>query len=88
MSRYDVLEEVYKERDYQQTKFGDAFDDKNTVNDWAAWINNYLSRATAMNAGANFVAQREALVKAAALAVAAVEAMDRNKGFPARHFGG
>lgn len=76
--------EITAERDYQDSKWGRAFDDKNTVNDWAAYITQYLSRATVM--GVKPDKQREALVKTAALCVAALEAFDRNGAFTNRHY--
>lgn len=79
-----ILDEIKAEREYQNGKWGVVFDDKNTVNDWGAYINVYLSRALTMLAGPG--EQREALVQVASLAVAAVETFDRNTGFPARHY--
>lgn len=80
----NVTEEIKAERAYQDGKWGTAFDDKNTVNDWGAYIGSYTGNATNMNATP--AQQRKALVKVASLAVAAIEAFDRNNGFPARHY--
>jgi hypothetical protein len=79
-----VLQEVEAERTYQDSKWGHAFDDNNTVNDWAAYANIYLSNATTMKA--TTAEQRAGVLKAATLLVAAVESFDRNSGFPARHY--
>jgi len=79
-----ALNEIAVERQYQDEMWGSEFDDKNTVNDWITYMARYASNAgTATPAG-----QRVALVKVAALAVAAVEAFDRNEGFPPRHYEG
>lgn len=79
-----VMNEISAERQHQQQKWGDAFDDNNTVNDWGTYIGIYLARATTMQA--TKLEQREALVKVATLAVAAVETFDRNEGFARRHY--
>lgn len=78
-----VLNEVCHEREYQNQRFGTAFDDKNTLNDWSAYITRYLGNATFATTREE---QRCQLIKVAALAVAAVEAFDRNLAFPPRHY--
>ncbi len=83
MSLKNVMDEVQTWRQYQD-QWGHAFDDNNTVNDWGTYINVYLTRATTMKATP--AEQREALVKVAVLAVAAVETFDRNNGFAPRHY--
>lgn len=79
-----IFEEIVKEREYQETKWGTDFDDKNTVNDWAAYIASYTSKATLIGAAKS--EQRTALLKVASLAVAALQTFDRNGGFAGRHF--
>lgn len=79
-----ILNEIEAERTYQDKKWGTKFDDANTVNDWAAYINLYLGRATTM--GASKADQRLGMLKAAALAVAALETFDRSNGFADRHY--
>jgi hypothetical protein len=79
----DILKEIRQERDYQDNKYGTAFDDKNTLNDWVTYIVNYLGKSAF---SFNKEEQREYMLKAAALAVAALEAYERNNGFPARHY--
>lgn len=79
-----IYQEIQTEREYQDSKWGTKFDDKNTVNDWGTYINLYLGRATTM--GASTQEQRLGLIRTASLAVAAIEAFDRNNGFPARHY--
>lgn len=80
----EIIETIKDERLYQNTKWGTAFDDKNTINDWAAYVNIYMSRATSMNANPDAV--REGFMKAASILVAALESCDRNNGFPKRHY--
>lgn len=79
-----ILEEIRRERERQDKLWGTAFDDRNTINDWAAYIGQYNGQAIDMLNSP--VEQRIALVKVAALAVAALEAFDRNDGFPPRHY--
>lgn len=80
-----VLDEVYAERRRQQelAHGGDTeeFDKGNSRNDWIAYINAYTGRAAEKvfrNQRENQTF-RENMIKAAALAVAAIEAHD--KGF-------
>src|SRR5690348_6314119 len=78
-STQKVLAELVKERAYQDTRWGGkAFDDANTERDWAAFILHYLALGLTARLGAvpgrPF---REAMLKVAALAVAAIEAEDR-----------
>lgn len=88
LSKDDIQEvffrDVIAEREYQDEKWGNEFDDKNTINDWATYINNYTSHFTAMNATPK--EKERALIKIAALTVAAFESAYRNKGFPKRHY--
>lgn len=80
-----IHKELDAEREYQLSKGRSYdFDDANTVSDWAAYINIHLGRAVIK--GGNFTNYRKNMVKIATLACAALEAWDRNKGFPPRHF--
>lgn len=85
--RADVLEEIGRERDYQQSLWGNKFDNKNTVNDWVAYINSYASQAigTPNNPG-DAQHRRTKLLKAAAIACAAVETIDRQGDTAPRHY--
>jgi len=80
----NILEEISEERKYQDDRWGEAFDDKNTLNDWVAYIAMYSSDAARIDSTPYL--QRKHLLKAATLCVAAIEAYDRNKCFPARHY--
>lgn len=84
MSLYSIQQEVAQERLYQDQKWGHEFDDKNTLNDWNTYLGIYAAKATAL--GTPSAEQRAQMVKVAAIAVAALEAFDRNNGFPARHY--
>lgn len=80
-----LFREVTEERAYQDRKaWGKAFDDRNTVNDWAAYTNIYLARATSMKATP--AEQRTGILKAAAILVAALQTFDSNEGFLPRHY--
>lgn len=80
-----VIADIRGERDYQNNKWGSEFDEKNTPNDWVAYIAVYLGRAVTMPWHA--FAFRNALIKVAALAVAAVEIFDAKNGKLApRHY--
>lgn len=73
-----ALDEVKAERAYQDTKFGTAFDDKNTPYNWAAYINQYATRNLIGDpAAVSIEAFRKDMVKVAATAIAAIEAIDR-----------
>ncbi len=84
--REQIFEEINKERDYQDQKWGVEFDDRNTLNDWATYINIYLGHAADMNNIDDPDKQRLFLLKVASLAVAALETLDRNNGFAPRHY--
>ena len=84
MNRQEIFNKIDEERTYQENKWGVEFDDQNTINDWVTYINQYASHAARMNVGVDHV--EENLIKVAALAVAALEAIDRNGGLPNRHY--
>lgn len=66
----EILDEVAAEREYALKKWGEEFDDKNTLNDWAVYINIYLSKALAMGASKEDVEKN--LTKALGLVVSAL----------------
>jgi len=84
MSLTSVLEEIRAEREYQDSQWGIEFDDKNTLNDWLAYITMYAGQAARMDTPP--IDQRKNMLKVAALAVAALEAFDRNQQFAPRHY--
>jgi hypothetical protein len=83
MDRLDnILTEVREERRYQDTRWGHEVDDtKNTPWMWAAYIASYAT--SWMNGSFPPIGEdnvrnfRKAMVKAAAIAVAAIESIDR-----------
>lgn len=80
MSREEIFEAIEKERAYQDEKWGRAFDDRNTPNDWVSYVAKYLGQSVTMP----FDRSRfhEQLLKAATLCVAALERDE----FPPRHY--
>ena len=81
----DIIDDLQKERQYQQLKFGDSFDSKNTPNDWVAYIARYAGSAYTMPFDRHLF--RQMLVKTATLCCAAIEWCDRTNGNMAkRHF--
>lgn len=83
LAREVIIVEITEERDYQNGKWGTSFDDKNTLNDWSAYMSRYLGLATFAETPEE---ARRQLVKVAALAIAAIETFDRNSGFAPRHY--
>jgi hypothetical protein len=79
-----VLEKVIGEREYEDAIWGMAFDDKNTLNDWAAYAVTYLGKAVSMEATPD--EQYRNVLKTATLLMASLEAFDRNGGFVPRHY--
>lgn len=72
-----VLREILAERLRQDVKWGGpAHDDEHTLHDWRAYINKQMSKMH----GWNGQGARPYLVKIAALAVAAIESIDRKAG--------
>lgn len=84
MSRLEIFNQLEKERDYQNSRWGKDFDLKNTYNDWATYINMYVSEGGKMNK--TFLEQREAFIKVAALCVAVIEQMDIHGELTPRHY--
>ena len=83
-SRKKIFGEINEERDYQDTRWGTEFDNKNTINDWMTYISMYGGYATEINR--TKVDQRKYMLKVASLAVAALERFDENDGFAPRHY--
>jgi hypothetical protein len=79
-----VLEEVRKERVYQDKQWGHGFDDKNTMNDWASYMMQYLGKAVDMKTPVEEA--RMYFLKATTLGIAALETYDRNGNWAPRHY--
>lgn len=72
---YDNISLVQEEVARQLELWGVDFDDKNTANDWVAYICRYVSKAGVNDTPEQF---KTNLIKAAALCVSAMNAIDRN----------
>lgn len=84
----NVLAEVRSEIEYAFSRWGLDFDDKNTANDWVAYIGIYAAAAVKMN-GIDVPFDQEQFIsnmrKVASIAVGAILATER--GGPAlRHY--
>jgi hypothetical protein len=73
------------EAERARQQWGTSFDLKNTLNDWAAYINIYLSKATAMGASKEEV--NSGLRKAAGIAISALYHAENGLLVP-RHYDG
>jgi hypothetical protein len=80
MLQSEVFDLIAGERAYQNKKWGTEFDNKNTPNDWIAYIAIYLGKAVTFPW--NREAFRTAILKVAALAVAVLERED----YAPRHY--
>lgn len=74
-----VLSEVMRARQ----QWGTSFDEKNTLNDWTAYVNIYLGRATTMGATSEEV--KKNLRKAAGLVLSALYQAE-NDALAPRHY--
>lgn len=83
-----ILTDILKERERQQELWGNTFDDLNTPNDWATYINNYVSKAVYDGREQIYTSERfkENMLKAVAIGVAAIETIDRNGKLAKRHY--
>jgi hypothetical protein len=85
MERAVILQEIAKERAYQEEKWGNTTDDTvNTPVDFTAYIANYSSKwfpgGFIPYDSKTVDAFRTSMLKTAALAVAAIESVDRQRG--------
>jgi len=80
MTREAIFQLIENERAYQDGKWGSSFDDKNTPNDWVAYIAIYLGKAVTFPW--DRTAFRTAILKVAALCVAVLEREE----YPKRHY--
>jgi hypothetical protein len=81
----EILEQIALESERARKQWGTTFDDKNTLNDWAVYVNIYLGKATAMGATKEEVVKN--LIKAAGLLVSALDRAVNDK-FAPRHYEG
>lgn len=91
MTRSAIFNAIDKEREYQETRWGNTADDtKNTPNDYAAYIAHHSTRwftggfaPYSQSAVDTFRAQ---MIKVAAIAVAAIESLDRQRAASGKAF--
>ena len=83
-----ITEELMAERSRQDQLWGTEFDDKNTANDWCAYITNYVASGAYAGHNSDYSPERFRinLKKAACLCIAAIEAIDRNGQCAPRHY--
>lgn len=80
-----ILESIGQEVSRARSMWGTRFDQRNTLNDWAAYANIYISKATDMSA--SLTEQETNLRKAAGLLISALITL-RTTGFAPRHYEG
>ena len=80
MKRAEIFEAIEAEREYQQRRWGNEFDHKNTPNDWIAYLTLYAGKAVTLPFDAHVF--RTMVLKVATLCVAALEQDD----FAPRHY--
>ena len=83
-NRNEILDEISDEREYQEGKWGNDADDQiNTPNDFIAYMNAYSTRwfpgGFTPYTPETVDAFRKSMVKTAAIAVAAIESVDRQR---------
>jgi hypothetical protein len=80
MKREDIFAAVDSERAYQDKRWGREWDDKNTANDWLAYIASYVGQALTLPW--NKETFHAKLIKVMALCCAALE----RESYPPRHY--
>lgn len=76
-TRQKIFNEVSEERERQYNLPGSEYDQKHTINDWIAISSQYLTRgADRRHIKVDVIEQRDALIKAAAVIIAAIEHLD------------
>ncbi len=85
-----TCEELEEEVSRQLKLWGTDFDDKNTANDWVAYITNYVAAGAYAGRKEKYSSEKfqECLKKAAALCVSAIVAIKRNGDCAPRHYEG
>ncbi len=79
---YDALK---REQDYAHEKWGDEFDDRNTLNDWVTYAAMYSTDAARMDCQNDQDWQYRMLIKAAGLLMAAATRVREDR-LTARHY--
>ncbi|MCK5609395.1 hypothetical protein KAR91_46410 [Candidatus Pacearchaeota archaeon] len=74
----NIVNEVISERNRQDKKWGGAeHDDKHAPSEFVQWIEDYAGWARMMSSMLSYDRARKRLIQIAALAIAAVESIDR-----------
>jgi hypothetical protein len=77
MNRVEIFTNIEQEREKQDLEWGGAIhDDEHSLEDWIDFIDAQINRAEECES-TNLPGVRERLIKVAALAIAAVESIDR-----------
>lgn len=89
--RQQIVNEVLSEREYNEEKWGNEADDtKNRPNDWIAYIASYSTRwftgGFSPYKPHEVLDFRKCMIKVAAIAIAAVESLDRQQEKDGRAF--
>jgi len=82
--RNDIILEINSELEYSNKKWGTEFDNKNTSNDWVAYITHQVGKAVTLSLNRYEFEVR--MKKVAGLAISAIEASRRNGGPAPRHY--
>lgn len=84
-ARKKIFKEICLVRDHQvECGFDEVFDSQHTVNDWVVFIVEYAAKVVNVSSLTNI--QRKRFLDVAAIAIAAVESIDKNDGAPLRHY--
>lgn len=78
--RERIYDEIDEEREYQLVKHGTARDDTHTLVEWIGYVTHQVGKCYTGVYGQYLSVFRKHMVRTAALAVAAIEAIDRKKG--------
>ena len=86
----EVLDSVENAVERQIKLWGAEFDDKNTANDWVAYICHYVAKGAYCGRKYGYSPEkfRKHLITTAAMFISAIAAIDRNKDCAPRHYEG
>ena len=84
-ARDAIFKEINNEQTYALKTWGEDFDEKNTLNDWVAYITKYTGNAIDFLNVGNPEQQKLKLIKAANLAINAAAHIEAGKVAP-RHY--
>jgi hypothetical protein len=77
MGQESIIGEVIEERGRQDAEWGSVHDDGHTPGDWVAKLKRHLGLASGEGVGTDLGRYRRQMIRVAALAVAALESMER-----------